>query len=163
MGQSQSRSDVFINSPSTSCSGLTDKEVVFYTKQYFTINKIMDILIDVENGVLKTFEPVLKYLLDLHQIIPDIMNSEPSEITKDIYKIRVETVGISNNAPMEAYYTVLHDYNDFVLKGSKIMGTEKAQSKAKEIREEFSIISEKLLSYIAKYCSEIGIIEKTTE
>lgn len=157
MGQGQSRSQEIINS-SSSCSSLSDKEVIYYTKQYVTISKLIDILISVENDEIKEFNPISAFLIDLTDLIPDIMNAAPSPISQEIYQPKVEIVGIQNGKPVEVFYTVLHEYNDFILKENKYMAGEKVRERAKNIRERFVEINKQLLRYITQYCSEVGIL-----
>lgn len=141
MGQSQS-----------TCNGLSDQEVLNFVKEYFTINKMIDILVKVEDNVLSSFEPPESYLVDIAGLIP-------SGITEDdeIYKPVMTLIGIAEGQPRKIPYTALHKYNDFILTEAPLISPADRKARAKEIRNELFEVSQRLLKYITGYCGYIGI------
>lgn len=154
MGQSQS------SFPKSNCRQLSNDEVVFYIKQYFTMNELIDILIDVENGKITDLSPNVKYLIDISKTVPDIYSGQPTELSVQLFNPKVELVGIEENKPIEILYTVLHKYNDYVLKEMSLLDDTNKKQRAKILREEMVEISKKLLTYITQFCSDVGIISQ---
>lgn len=154
MGQGQS------SFPQTNCRQLSNDEVVFYIKQYFTLNQLVDVLIDVENGKLSDLSPNTKYLIDIFKTLPDIASGKPTELSVELFDPKIEIVGVEDNKPVEVLYTVLHRYNDYVLKEMALLDDTKKKERAKLLREEMVDITKKLLSYITQFCSDVGIISQ---
>jgi len=142
----------------TGCRNISNDEVVFFTKQYFTLNKLIDILIDIENGTKTDLNPPVQFMVDLSTSIPDIVNGQPSELSVQLFNPKPQLVAIEMGQPVEILYTVLHRYNDFVLKEVNILDSDVKKERAKNLREEMVEITKKLLSYITEFCSDVGII-----
>lgn len=154
MGQGQSYEE---QSYGTQCKDMPDSKVVYYTKQYFTISKVIDILLDIENGTKTDASPSTNYMIDLGSVIPDIIAGQPNEISTELFKPESETIGIAENKPVEVLFTPLHRYNNFILREMPVLPSDTKKSRAKELRQELIPISTGLLKHITSYCSFVGL------
>ena len=143
------------------CRGTDNITALHYTKQYFTINKAINILLDIENGKVQALTPAVNYMIDLNGLIPDIMLGSPTEISTQLYSPVEFISGVHSNLPIKVLYTALHKYNDYILKELPVIETtdELKISRATKIREELIPISQKLLTLITDYCNVVGIVD----
>ncbi len=136
----------------STCSNLSDQEVLNLVKQYFTINKMIEILVDVEDNKLSSLEPATKFLVDITRLLPDGVSPENT-----IYKPVMTLIGIADGQKKEIPYTALHKYNDFILTESPLMSPNDRKVRAKEIRGELFGVSQRLLDYITGFCGYVGL------
>ena len=149
MGQGQS---------SGLCRDISDREVVMFTKQFFTINKAIEILIDIEEGKRQELQPPQNYMLDIASLVPDLYYGEASELTLSIYKPTPSVAELKEGQIIQTTSTALDEYNNFVLKEITLLKeTGGVGKRASEVREDLTKISEELLKYISNFCSDIGI------
>jgi hypothetical protein len=138
------------------CDDISDEQVVYHTKQFFMFNKVIQILLDIENGNRQELLPPEKFMIDISTVVPDLYYGNPSEFTQTVFKSEKTVVGIENRQPIQSTKTVLDDYNDFVLKELPVLKGG-ARERAKEIREKLSDANEKILEYISSFCGNLGI------
>lgn len=136
----------------STCNGLSDQQVLNFVKEYFTMNKMIGILVEVEDGKLSSFDNPAKYLVDISGLIPNGI----AEGDK-VYLPTMSLIGIAEGQPRKIPYTVLHKYNDFILTESPLMSTNDRKMRAKEIRGELFEVSKRLLEYITGFCGYVGI------
>lgn len=142
MGQAQS----------STCNGLSDQQVLNFVKEYFTMNKMIDILVKVEDNVITSFNQPEEYLVDIGGLIPSgIPEGDP------VYQPVMTLIGISDGQQRRIPYTSLHKYNDFILTESQLLSSNDRKIRSKEIRGELFEISKRLLTYITGYCGYVGI------
>lgn len=150
MGQSYSYPD------ENRCSSMTNDEIAYRTKQYLTLNKIIDILLDVENKQIDFIQPEM-YLIDISDILFDLYLNVGNTFTLDIFKPENKIIGVHNGVIQTDYYTIFHEYNDFILKEYNILHKDDTRIlRAKSIREKAIPISKLLLERISSFCSDIG-------
>ncbi len=138
----------------STCNGLSDQQVLNFVKEYFTLNKMIEILVNVEDNKITSFDPPSKYLVDIAGLIPDGIPEGDS-----VYQPVMTLIGIAEGKPRNIPYTGLHKYNDFILTESPLLSPNDRKIRAKEIRGELYEISQRLLNYITGYCGYIGINE----
>lgn len=151
MGQEQSKSG-------NNCDKLSDDEIVYRLRQYMTLNKIIDILLDVENESIVSITTPEKYLVDIKSTLYDLITENPSELTQKIFNPVSVVYGIHEGTVLTKKHTILHDYNNFILNEFKFLSTKERKNKAKDIREKVISMSNELMN-ILSMCNNIGNVE----
>lgn len=136
----------------STCNGLSDEQVLNFVKEYFTMNKMIEILVKVEDNEIPSFVPPEKYLVDIGGLIPSGINEGDP-----VYQPVMTLIGITGGQQKRIPYTSLHKYNDFILTESPLLSPNDRKLRAKEIRGELFEISKRLLEYITKFCGYVGI------
>lgn len=133
------------------CRQISDAEVLLYTKQYFTISAIVNILVEMENGNLPVLN-ITEHAIDITKIIP---YPPPNlEIYMAVYKPTKEIRGLDR--PEEVFMTYLHKYNEFVMQNEQLNANDR-KTKASEIRTNLVSNMKELLKYITAFCGDVGI------
>lgn len=146
MGQSTSK-----------CRMISDEEVLLYTKQYFTISAMVDILVRLENNDLPLLT-VKDHAVDITKIVP--YPPPNKEIYLAVFKPQEEIRGLDK--PTDVYLTYLHKYNEFIMQNAT-MDPSVRKSRASEIRINLVSSMNELLRYITMFCGDIGIPETSQE
>lgn len=142
------------------CNTLSNDEVAYRTKQYLTTGKIIDILLDIENGILTDIPRPELYMVDLYSMLADMYSSSPTEISLAIFKPEKKIYAVSSGVALTENYTILHKYNDFIMREFPVLNTSDDKTmRARSIREELTPLREKLDEVVTSYCSDIGNVK----
>lgn len=137
----------------------TDDELLYRTKQYLTLNQVMDVLIDIENGVLKDIPDPSVYLVDIFLTLRDLYSGTPTDLTLQVFKPEKKVYAIVNSVGLTQNYTILHRYNDFIMKEYPVLADSDRRSRAGMIREVIAPMGRNLMGVLSSYCSNLGIIK----
>ena len=134
------------------CIIISNDEIVFRMKQQSIINKIIDILLSIENGnVIDISKPEL-YLVDINYILSDLMAGKPSNITLKIFQPYKKIFTISNDIYLTEDYTIIHSFNDFILRELPLLSEDQLKQRAQLLRLDVSNILNNLNKFLSQIC-----------
>ena len=137
------------------CAPLSNDDIAYRTKQYLTLSKMIDILLDIEDAALSIVDPT-DYLIDIRTVLYDLYFTAPTRLTLEIFNPERRPTGIHNGVVLTEPHTILHSFNEFILTEYEILKPQERMERAKQMREEASVISKSLMEAISGYCASIG-------
>ncbi len=136
------------------CIVLSNDELVYRTRQYASLNKIVAILDQIIAGTLQLdISHPENYIVDNQNILADMYSNQPFEISATLFPAIPEVYGVHNGQVLKRNITILDVYNNFFLKQIQVMTDAKdISARAEMIKEQIIPIAENILALLNQQC-----------
>jgi hypothetical protein len=148
----------FFSSPydQEQCDSYSNDEIAFRTKQYVSILKIISILQNVIDKKIQSVSNPEAYLVDSGSLLVDIDSTDENNFTYMFFKPELRVTSIENGEAVQAPYTVLHEYNDFILHQFNLLSEADRYNIATQLFNKLVKITQGLIELLNNQCSIAG-------